>query len=512
MASAAAKATSAADAAEYQPVTGYSWFVLAMLCLVYVFNFLDRQLLSILTEPIKADLNLSDAQIGWLGGLAFAACYTVIGIPVGWLADRTNRVRILALGCFLWSICTFASGRATSYPMLLAARAGVGVGEAGGAPPSYSIISDYFPPYRRGMALALFSLGVPFGQAVGIAFGAKVAELYDWRLAFIILGIAGAILSVIVVFVVREPKRGRMDVKINTRTQEALPVAIEAEERASFVRTMRDFFGRPVLLFAALSCGAAAFVSYAILNWTTPFLMRDKGMTLGEIAIYYSIFTAVFTGLGTWMAGDLVDRLAKRSKVWYALVPAIAFGVAIPFYVGFVLAPTWKIALMFLAVPAFCNIFYLAPALAVVQNHVKPNQRTMSGAMLLFVLNMVGLGFGPTFVGTMSTAFVPQYGVESLQMALLWLTPFYAAAVGTHLVSAWALKDEIANGAPNQDQIDRNLMLVKLAIGAILLVIINVMTIKHPSVYWVLTVVFGVVLLLGVLDFLRRSKAKKAAL
>jgi MFS family permease len=361
------------------------------------------------------------------------------------------------------------------------------------------------------MALAIFSLGVPFGQALGIAFGAKIAELYEWRVAFTSLGIAGVVLSIVFVIVVREPKRGRMDVKLDVHMMDAPPVPFE-QEKAKFFDTMRDFFGRPVLFFAAISCGAAAFVGYAVLAWTTPLLQRDKGMTLGEIALYYSIFTAVVTGLGTWLAGDIVDRLVRRSKMWYGLLPALAFALAIPFYVGFVLAPTWQIALAFLTGPAFLNIFYLAPALALVQNSVKPNQRTMSGAMLLFVLNMIGLGFGPTFVGTTSTALVPQYGQESLQMAMVWLTPFYLAAVAAHLCEAWAIKREDATGIPSRDQMNRNLMLVKIVIGAALLVLINLLTIKYAVIYWTLTAVLAALVLWGIMDFVTgKGRPGKAA-
>lgn len=496
--------------ADYQPVTGYSWFVLAMLCIVYVFNFLDRQLLSILTEPIKGELQLSDAQMGRLGGIYFAAFYTIIGIPVGWLADRTNRVRILALGCFLWSLCTFWSGRATTYPMLVAARMGVGIGEAGGAPPSYSIVADYFPAYRRGTALAIFSLGVPFGQALGIAFGAKIAELYDWRLAFVVLGGAGVVMSALLVFLVKEPKRGRMDVKLDIHMQEAPPVALE-EEKAKLGETIKMFFGRPVLLWTALSCGAAGFVTYAVLNWTTPFLMRDKGMTLGEIALYYSILTLVFTGTGTWAAGAMVDKLATRSKVWYALVPAIALGAAIPFYLAFVMAPTWPIALAFLAGPAFLNIFYLAPALAIVQNSVRPNQRTISGALLLFVLNLVGLGFGPTFIGQLSTSLSAEFGKESLQQAMMWLTPFYVIVVVTHLVAAWSIKREQVNGIPSQAVMARNMSIVALVSGLAGLAAINVMNPPWAILYWILTLIFTALVLGGLWGlYLRKNPAQAA--
>jgi MFS family permease len=399
----------------------YSWVVLAMLCFIYTFNFLDRQLMSILTEPIKNEMGLTDSQMGLLGGIYFAGFYTVIGVFVGFFADRFSRKWILVAGSTLWSAFTVACGTAASYPALMISRMGVGVGEAAGAPPSYSIISDYFPAQRRGMALGIFSLGVPFGMAIAALVGPLFVQHGDfdlggslvpgWRMAFIVIGVAGLVATVFLALIVREPKRGAQDVKLDVHMGEAPTQAID---KPGFFRTAADFFGRPSLLFTALGCGATSFVGYGILNWTAPFLTRAKGINMGEIALWYSLELAVCMGVGTWMAGQLADWLSKRSKVWYALVPAIALAIAIPFYLGFVWAPTWEMSLAFLSIPILLNNTYLAPALAVVQNAVKPSQRTMSGALLLLVLNLIGLGFGPTFVGAMSTHFTVQGIVETL--------------------------------------------------------------------------------------------------
>ncbi len=413
----------------------YSWVVLAMLCVIYTFNFLDRQLISILTEPIRKELGLSDLQMGLLGGIYFAAFYTIIGVIVGALADRTSRVRILFIGSFLWSLFTIACGMAKTYPMLMAARMGVGVGEAAGAPPSYSIISDYFPARRRGMALGLFSLGVPFGMALGAGLGAKIAELYGWRSAFIFIGAAGIVASFFLLLIVREPRRGAQE-----------PVSSEpptSTVQPSFLSTVKMFFSRPTLLFTALACGATAFVGYGVLNWTAPFLTRVKGINMGEIALYYSLMLAICMGAGTFLSGQLADWLSRRAKHWYALVPMIALIAAVPFYIGFVWAPTWQISMAFLAVPTLLNNAYLAPALAVVQNSVRPEQRTTSGALLLMVLNLIGLGLGPTFVGGMSTALTPEQGeVIALQLAMYALAPFYAVAIFFLILEAGALRRE----------------------------------------------------------------------
>jgi MFS family permease len=391
-----------APAAQSVRTPTYAWIVLAMLCFVYIFNFMDRQLMSVLAGDIKEDLNLTDTQVGLMTGLFFALFYTLLGVAAGWLADRSVRVRILAAGCFIWSLFTLLCGKANSFPVMAVARMGVGVGEAAGAPPSYSIISDYFPAEKRGLALALFSLGVPFGMALGTYVGPELARTFDdaeghggWRMAFIIIGFAGMIASVLLLLVVREPKKGATDVKLDVHMSEA--PAIHVPE--PFSKSINEFFGRPMLLVSAISCAMAAFVGYAILNWTVVFMQREFGREeWAAMNTNYALMLAAAMGLGTAMSGKVVDWLAKKSKVNYALLPAVALTLGIPGFLGFVWAPTMIGKLAFLTIPTFFNIFYLAPALAVVQNSVKATQRTISGAMLLLVLNLIGLGGGPTMI------------------------------------------------------------------------------------------------------------------
>lgn len=426
-----------------QRVSGYAWFVLTILCFVYILNFLDRQLLATLTKYIEGDMNLTHAQMGKLGGIYFAAFYTVIGIPVGWLADRWNRVRILALGCALWSLCTGGCGLAQTYSQLVVARMGVGVGEAGGSPPSYSIISDYFPARMRGMALGIFSFGVPLGQAFGTYFGVTIAEGLGWRTAFVSLGVIGIISAVILMLVVREPKRGAKEVKLDVHMAEAPPVSLE-EEKSKFGDTIKAFVTRPSLMLAAISCGASAFVAYGLLNFTTPFLQLERHIPGKDLALWYALELATFGCLGIWISGIAVDKAAKWGRHWYGLVPAIGQVIVIVPFMLFLKAQTWQECMIWLIGPVLLNTVYLAPALAVVQNSVKPSQRTMSGALLLFVLNLIGLGLGPTFVGYMATSvYEPIFGKEhSLEHALLALTPFYVLSIVCHLLEAWALKRE----------------------------------------------------------------------
>ncbi len=436
----------------------YAWLVLGLLCFIYIFNFLDRQLMSILIESIKKDTGFTDSQMGMMTGFYFALFYTVFGVIVGAIADRTSRKYILGAGAILWSIFTALCGVAHTYPQMLAARVGVGVGEAAGAPPSYSIISDYFPPEKRGLALALFSLGVPFGQALGAAFGAQMDATIGWRNAFISIGAAGVVAAVLMMIFVREPKRGAMDANANVSQAQA---EANASEKVSFTATIWSFVNRPMLLWAALACGLCSFVGYCALGWNASFLIRVKGITREELAIWYAGMLAVSMGLGTWFSGAIVDWLAKRSKVWYALVPAIAFTLATPFWFAYVWVPGWEASVAMLALPTFFTIMYLAPALALVQNSVKPSQRTMSGAILLMVLNIIGLGGGPTMVGFLSDIFRDEAlatgldataaGAQGLHTAFYWVTPFYAVAVGFLVLQASAIQREIKAGGVIRD-------------------------------------------------------------
>ncbi|MCX7359146.1 MAG: MFS transporter [Alphaproteobacteria bacterium] len=416
----------------------HAWTALWLLCFVYVLNFLDRQLLSILSKPIQDELGISDSQLGLIGGLYFAAFYCILAIPVGWLADRTNRSRVVALACGLWSAATAACGFAQSYPQLAVARMAVGVGEAGGVPPSYAIISDYFPPGKRGTALSLFNLGPPIGQALGIAFGASVAAAYSWRSAFIAIGIVGVATALIVWIFVKEPARGSLDASNGS--------AVDAGPKAGFWSTCRMFFTHPVLLRVSLACAATQFVTYGILNFTTLFLMREKGMTLQEVALYYALLIGVFISAGMFVSGRLIDFFAKRSKTAFAWIPATGLVLAIPLFIGFVWAPTWQMALLFLALPTGLNYFYLSPAVTLVQEEVRPDQRVLCGALLLLVMNLVGLGFGPTFVGFVSDYFKPTHPNNSLQLAFYALVPFYVLAVLLFMWLARALKRETAAG------------------------------------------------------------------
>lgn len=408
-------------------------FVLAVLCFVYVLNFLDRQLLSILAKPIQDALQISDGQLGLISGLYFAMFYCFIAIPVGWFADRTSRVGVLSAACAIWSGATVACGMAANYTQLVVARMVVGFGEAGGVPPSYAIITDTYPPGKRAAALGIFNLGPAIGAAAGVAFGAAIAERFGWRIPFIAVGAIGIVTALAVWLTVREPKRGATDVA-------APPVS--ADGKAAFWPTVRMFLSHPILMLAALGSGATQFVTYGLGNFAVLFLMREKGMELGDVAIWYALVLLIGMGGGMVVSGRVIDRMVRRSRAGYAIAPALSLVVAMPFYIAFVWAPGWPLALALLTVVMVFNYFYLSASVALVQEEVKPNQRVLAGALLLLIMNFIGLGLGPTWVGFASDWFKAQGDLHGLQTALYTLTPFYLIAIGLFLWLARRLRRE----------------------------------------------------------------------
>ena len=393
-------------------------------------NFLSRQLPAILAKPIQESLHISDGKLGLVSGLYFALFYCFISIPVGWMADKTNRSRVLAAACAIWSAATMCCGLANTYPQLVVAYMAVGFGEAGGVPPSYSIISDYFPTGRRGTALGIFNLGPAFGATLGIAFGASIAATLSWRYAFLFLGSIGVLAAIGVPLLVREPQRGGLD---------RVP---DQGGTTGFRKTLVMFFTRPSLRLAAFAAGANQFVTYGLGNFLGLFLMREKGMALKQIATYYALVVLIGLGGSMFVSGRVIDRFTRTSKEAYALVPAGSLALAVPFYLCFVWMPSWHFALCFLVATLFLNYFYLSSMVTLVQEEVRPDQRVMSGALLLLVMNFIGLGLGPTYVGAASDYFHAAYPHRSLQIALYTLVPFYLVAIVLFLRLARVLSRE----------------------------------------------------------------------
>jgi len=390
----------------YSPA--YLRYALGLLCVVYVVNFVDRQVLSILLQSIKRDLGLSDLQLGLLSGTAFGLFYATLGIPIARLADRFSRKGVIAISLALWSVMTALCGSAAGFASLLLYRIGVGVGEAGGSPPAHSMISDYFPPERRASALGVFSLGVPLGILVGFLAGGWLDETLGWRQAFVVVGLPGVALAVVVALTLREPVRGHSEGITATRAE-----APNARIVIQHLWRLRSF--RHVALGSALY----AFVGYSSTTWLPPFLARSHGMSSGDIGTALALIIGIGGGVGVYLGGVLSDRFARRDAAGMLRVPIWAMLLAFP--PGFVvfLAESTALVLAAFVLPAFLGLMYQAPAFAVTQSLATPMMRATASAVLLFVINIIGLAMGPAVTGALSDALEPAFGEDSLRYALL---------------------------------------------------------------------------------------------
>ena len=425
------KAKAAAAPRSFADQGRVRYVALAALTFVYTLNVIDRQILSILAEPVKLDLGLSDTQLGMLTGLAFAVFYTVFGIPVAVIADRWNRVRVVAAACGLWSLFTALSGMATGFVTLAFARVGVGIGEAGCSPPAYSILADYFAPERRGRALAIYLLGVPAGMLAGTMASGWIASHYGWRAAFFAVGVTGLAVAPLIPLIVREPRRGTYDAPTS-----------ETHSSGSFRDALRLFVGTPALILNAIAAGLTSLVNYGLINWLPAFLTRVQGMTLAQVASYYSLVLFGSMIGAAWLGAVFSDRFGARNPIWYALLPGLGLPALIPFLFGFTMAGSWQLSLLLLIPPVVLSSTYLVPALALLQNRTPARFRATTSAMLLFVINLVGLGCGPLLVGAISDRLTPTYGADALGYALQWLAPFALLALGFQCASAWAIRRE----------------------------------------------------------------------
>jgi MFS family permease len=391
---------------------GYRNYVLVMLTLVYVFNFVDRQLLVILQESIKMELKLSDTQLGLLSGFTFAIFYITLGIPIARLADKGSRKNIVAISLGIWSLMTSFSGLAKSFFQLLLARIGVGVGEAGGSPPAHAIISDYFPPEMRSTALSVYSTGIYLGMLIGFLLGGFLNDHLGWRNAFYTLGIPGLIFSIIVYLTVKEPRKGATDKKL-----------IEDSNAPGLKAVLHHLYDTKTFIFLALACGLNVFGIYGLLNWMPSFLMRIHGMQTSEIGVYLGLIFGIGGGLGTFFGGYITDHFGKTDKRWYLKIPALGIMIS-----AFSVAATFTFKNSFgmffwLGVSTFLQSMYLGPAISVAHSMVPANMRALTSAVLFFVLNLIGLGLGPLIIGILSDLLQPSFGTESLRWALYAICP-----------------------------------------------------------------------------------------
>lgn len=403
--------------------------VLALLFVVYTFNFIDRQIIGILAVPIQEELGVSDSQMGLLGGLAFALFYTGLGIPIAYLADRWSRTWIMTISLTLWSAFTALSGMATNYTQLFLTRMGVGVGEAGGVAPAYSLISDYFPPKERARALAVYSFGIPIGSAAGIALGGIVASLVDWRVAFLVVGLAGVLIAPIFRLFVKEPPRGRYDVK---READA--------PRAKFVESLAVVAKKPSFWLLSFGASCSSIMGYGSFFWIPSFLRRSYDFDLQQAAFFYSAILLLGGVIGVWLGGMLGDKLGGKNRAMFALVPAAAWLLALPFYAIGLLSNSPTIAFFLFLAPTALGLVWLGPVIAAVQHLAPAHMRTVASASFLFINNLIGIGLGTYLLGVLSDALSAQFGEESLRYSILAGTGFYLVAAGLYVIASRTLK------------------------------------------------------------------------
>ena len=422
----------------------YRSYALALFLLVYVINFVDRQIFSILIEPIRLEIHLSDTQLGLLGGIAFAIFYTFAGIPIARWADVGVRKNIVALALVIWSVMTMFTSTAKGFGTLLIARVGVGIGEAGCSPPIHSLISDMYPEEERATALSTYALGIPIGAAIGTLLGGWIGEYFGWRMAFMVVGLPGIIVAIVVFFTVREPPRGHSEPDHVQVQKDLVPLA----DTLRFLWSLRAF--RHLSFAGALH----AFVGYGVGLFIPAFFMRVHGFGLAETSTY--LFLIGLTGMiGTYLGGYLGDRMGRKDKRWYMGVPGIATIISVPFAVLFYTTGDPMLAIV-LAIPgAILGPMYLGPTFAMTQTLVPPAMRSTASAILLFVLNLIGLGLGPVFAGFLSDTLKPEYGEESIRYSLLilavagniWSALHYYLASRT-LREDLVAKDQLAETSP----------------------------------------------------------------
>ena len=385
--------------------------VLAMLLIVYTFNFIDRQILGILAGSIKADLGLSDTQLGVLGGLAFALLYSTVAVPLAWLADRSGRTRVIAASLAVWSAFTALCGLCTGFGQLFLCRLGVGVGEAGGVAPSYALIGDTFPPAQRARALATYSLGIPLGSALGVVLGGYVAATVDWRAAFVAIGLAGLVFAPLFAWVVRAPA----------------PAAQAAKPR--FADVVAILAAKPSFWLLAFGAASSSMLGYGLAFWLPSLLRRSFGLDLIATSQFFGALLLSGGVIGIIGGGVLGDRLGRADRGAFAWLPALAFLLAAPLFAAGVMSGSAPLAFALFLVPQALAYVWLGPVLTAVQHLVPAQMRATASACFLLINNLLGVGFGSLVIGMLADRLTPSLGEEALRYAIV-------AALGFYLIAA----------------------------------------------------------------------------
>ena len=413
---------------------------LFLLTVVYAFNFIDRQILVILQEPIKQDMGLSDTQLGLLSGFSFALVYVLAGIPIAYLADRGNRRNIIAIALTIWSGMTAISGLAQNYTHLLLARIGVGLGEAGGSPPSHSMISDYYAPEHRGKAMSFYSTGIYIGILFGFALGGILADELGWRMAFFVVGIPGVLFAGVLMLLLKEPVRGSWD------------AGADKNAKASFKETLTFLMTRKSFWYAALGTAMMSYKSYGNGNFMPSFLYRLHDMSLSEIGFTLALVSGVAGAVGTFMGGVVADKLGAKDKRWYLWTPMWGAIIALPLGIYVLLTLNTQSLIIALVLSTVTSTLYLGPCIAISHALVPPHMRAMTSAVLFFILNMIGLGLGPLLTGLLSDWFTAQHGVVGLRYAMLSSYILGSSAIILFFMAGRHLLNDLAQLEALRDQ------------------------------------------------------------
>jgi MFS family permease len=412
---------------------GYRNFVLGLLTVVYVFNFLDRQVVNILGESIIRDLGLTDTQFGMLSGIAFAAIYATLGMPIARWADAGVRRNIIALAVTVWSGMTALCGTAQNFWQMFLLRAGVGVGEAGGSPPAHAIISDIFPLNKRATALSIYSLGIYGGSLIGYMAGGYLASEFSWRIAFVVVGLPGLILAVMVRFLIHEPPRGLAESKSDVPP-------------AAFRQVLNVLVTRVSFRHIAMGCALHAFVTYGLAAFLPIFLTRVHEMPIQQIGMILGLVAGGGGMLGTYAGGYFSDKLANRydDPRWHIWVPLISTIAAIPFYwISLIVAGDGVTAAILWFVPSIVAGMYLGPCLGLTHSLVGLRMRAQASAILFFVLNLIGLGIGPMATGLLSDYLRPEYGNLSIRYALVAMVMVNVWCAVHYYMATRTLRDDL---------------------------------------------------------------------
>jgi MFS family permease len=402
------------------PGRAYRSYSLGLLMFIYVLNILDRQVVSILAEPIKQDLRLADWQLGMMTGLAFAVLYTFLGIPIARYAERGDRPVIIAAAVAVWSGFTALSGLTQTFLQLVAARIGVGIGEAGCTPPALSLIADTVPKEKRATAVSVYMLGAPIGAVMGLAIGGLAADAFGWRAAFMVVGAPGLLFALLALTTLREPRRAMVKM-----------TAAQIAEAPTFRDALKELAGKRAYWMVLWGVTLKSFMSYGALAFTGSFFFRNYPTQLAELSAQFGLKSAGFLGLalglssgvmamiGTLLGGRLADRFGAKDARAYAVIPAIGAIAGLPFSLAALNSGSVLVAFAFLCIPGLLNALWLGPAYGVVQSLVQPNTRATATAIMLFVANLVGLGLGPLFVGIVSDLLSSQAGLSEAA-AIKW--------------------------------------------------------------------------------------------